>query len=216
MRLELTVRINTIILKTCALSALGLMSVQGNAATVSTELTGNDCPGVFTGSTPGFNGCVIAIDGVELSPVIAKVEVDDFGDVTMYEINDTLYPSIDGSEFTISYDTDTSSGSWTYDGTAPDPNVKFWAAKAGPNFNLFWNVDDSETMAGGACETTTFNLACMQAAQNAFSGSWSTPGGKNLSHITFYNSGIVPIPAAVWLFGSGLLGLVAVARRRRA
>jgi len=26
---------------------------------------------------------------------------------------------------------------------------------------------------------------------------------------------VVPIPAAVWLFGSGLLGLVAVARRRR-
>jgi hypothetical protein len=26
---------------------------------------------------------------------------------------------------------------------------------------------------------------------------------------------VVPIPAAAWLFGSGLLGLVGVARRRR-
>jgi hypothetical protein len=26
---------------------------------------------------------------------------------------------------------------------------------------------------------------------------------------------VVPIPAAVWLFGSGLLGLAALARRRK-
>ena len=34
------------------------------------------------------------------------------------------------------------------------------------------------------------------------------------SHISVY--GVVPVPAAVWLFGSGLLGLVGIARRRRA
>lgn len=34
------------------------------------------------------------------------------------------------------------------------------------------------------------------------------------SHVTGY--GVVPVPAAVWLFGSGLLGLVGVARRRSA
>jgi len=34
------------------------------------------------------------------------------------------------------------------------------------------------------------------------------------SHISVY--GVVPVPAAVWLFGSGLLGLVGVARRKRA
>jgi hypothetical protein len=30
------------------------------------------------------------------------------------------------------------------------------------------------------------------------------------------NTAVIPVPAAVWLFGSGLLGLVGVARRRKA
>ena len=34
------------------------------------------------------------------------------------------------------------------------------------------------------------------------------------SHIAAY--GVVPVPAAVWLFGSGLLGLVGIARRKKA
>jgi hypothetical protein len=39
---------------------------------------------------------------------------------------------------------------------------------------------------------------------------------KDLSHLTIYGSGmaVVPVPAAMWLFGSGLLALVAVSRRR--
>ena len=34
------------------------------------------------------------------------------------------------------------------------------------------------------------------------------------SHVTGY--GVVPVPATVWLFGSGLIGLVGVARRKKA
>ena len=39
---------------------------------------------------------------------------------------------------------------------------------------------------------------------------------KDLSHLTIYGSGsaVVPVPAAVWLFGSGLMALVAVSRRK--
>jgi hypothetical protein len=33
----------------------------------------------------------------------------------------------------------------------------------------------------------------------------------------FLNAGtVVPIPAAIWLFGSGLLGLIGIARRKKA
>lgn len=43
----------------------------------------------------------------------------------------------------------------------------------------------------------------------------ATPGAPNLNQ-TLDVGGVVPVPAAVWLFGSGLLGLIGVAGRREA
>lgn len=41
-------------------------------------------------------------------------------------------------------------------------------------------------------------------------------GGNNLSNFRAYNTSVVPLPAAAWLFGSALVGLVGVARRKKA
>jgi hypothetical protein len=43
-------------------------------------------------------------------------------------------------------------------------------------------------------------------------GFWPAQGA--ISHVSIFGSAAVPVPAAVWLFGSGLLGLVGLARRR--
>ena len=44
---------------------------------------------------------------------------------------------------------------------------------------------------------------------------WHNNGGfVQLANIRY--DGVVPIPAAVWLFGSGLLGLIGIARRKKA
>ena len=54
---------------------------------------------------------------------------------------------------------------------------------------------------------------------------WNTEqafGGNNISHMTAYTTDTVfpptatPVPPAVWLFGSGLVGLVGIARRKAA
>ena len=47
---------------------------------------------------------------------------------------------------------------------------------------------------------------------NSRSGGVSTAGFIDVT----YNYTVVPVPAAVWLFGSGLLGLVGIARRKKA
>lgn len=55
---------------------------------------------------------------------------------------------------------------------------------------------------------------------NSIFGDWQDINGQSLPGVIFegatINTSAVPVPAAVWLFGSGLLGLVGVARRRSA
>ena len=75
---------------------------------------------------------------------------------------------------------------------------------------------DAAVAAGGACDAVdVYTLDCLAAAMIRSSGSWTTPENLELSHITFYDTAVVPIPAAVWLFGSALAGLGFTRRRRR-
>jgi hypothetical protein len=57
--------------------------------------------------------------------------------------------------------------------------------------------------------TLTYNAVVPRADPSNF-------GGVSYSLNLVGTVGAVPVPAAVWLFGSGLLGLVGVARRRKA
>lgn len=198
-----------------------LFGTSAHAALVSATFSGNDCAGYFG---TGFGSCAIFIDvnrtHIEISPVIHKVDYNDDNSVANTETN-SMFPSVDGSEFTISDDVngdDNATGTWSYTPTGADPGVRYWAVKAGSSFTLYWDVDVSLTQTGGACDgTNNYNLTCLNAANVVSSGSWTTPNNQQLSHITFYDSEppqIVPIPAAVWLFGSALLGLVGIGRRK--
>lgn len=57
--------------------------------------------------------------------------------------------------------------------------------------------------------------------QDVYEGFWIYGHGskgqlKDLSHLSIYGSGtaVIPVPAAVWLFGSGLIALAVVSRRK--
>ena len=205
----------TMLLGAAAVAAVGLTAAPSDAALISHLISGNDCSGVF-GS--GFANCAITANGQTLSPIIAKFE--NGGGL---EINTGLFPSVDGSEFNAPYTA--ASGTWTYSPGAGDPAIRYWAAKGGPNFNLFWQVADSAVATGGACATTVFTFACLSEAEVVTSGFYSTPTNPNngkpfgLSHLSFYDTQPPPVdvpePLTLGLVGSSLVALGAIHRRRK-
>ena len=74
---------------------------------------------------------------------------------------------------------------------------------------------------------TLQSRAYWSGTEISFSGAWVfnfNGGGQGIgprNRLNFYSwavhaGNVVPVPAAVWLFGSGLIGLVGIARRKKA
>ena|SRR5690606_15264733 len=162
----------------------------------------NDCAGYFNANgRNGFENCTAGG-----SPVIAKWDAEK----DKWEIN-SIFPSVTGDEFTIEGVTIEGDkiGEWFYSPGADDPAVRYWVAKGGNSFNIFW-----------------FGTSDPSSAQPVTSGAWFTPsnrgGQAGLSHLTFYDTGLeqgppeqVPEPAALALLGIGGIGLAWMSRRQR-
>jgi hypothetical protein len=176
------------------IAAGGLLAVAGfvgaNAAHAAylnqIHFDGNDCSGVFG---QGFNNC--AVNG---SPIIAKFTPGEGA-----EINSGAFPSVSGSEWSFDSSGGLGTGSWTYNPGADDPAIRYWVAKAGNEFNLFYYTPNEGDGIGAALSVT--------------SGSWITPLNqqgrpRDLSHISFYDTGRrdVPEPASLALTGLALFG----------
>lgn len=169
-----------------------LATAVASGAVVFENINGIDCSGVFG---QGFDNCTV--DG---SPSIIKF----VGALDAVDDSNSAFPTIDGTEFTFSgLGTDNSTGTWTYTPNDPeDPAIRFWVAKAGNGFNLFYDGTSGDR----------------SSSVPVFTGTWSTPQEKGLSHITFYNTGRevqIPEPSSLLLLGAGLSGLLFALLRGR-
>lgn len=150
---------------------------------------------IYVGTFSGNDG--INADG--------SAQLSDYIDPTVYQLDrvdwddnvDTFTPSqtsgdltITGTVFKDDEPAEAIAGTWEYTG---DGSLNYLTMKF-DGFFVLWEITDGTT------------------SGNWDARDWSSDPTYALSHGAGYT---VPVPAAVWLFASGLVGLVAVSRRKK-
>ena len=137
---------------------------------------------------------------------------------------DFAAPGVDGGNFTFSWDpavlqyTATDADAIVSDGNAASGVVDFVFTTYTPSGGLFPNFDIatiSFNVIGAVGSSTSITFA------DSDFGGFVSPGAVPVA-VTYVNglvnvtASAVPVPAAVWLFGTGLLGLAGLAKRKKA
>ncbi|MDZ4284138.1 MAG: PEP-CTERM sorting domain-containing protein [Hydrogenophaga sp.] len=185
---------------------LGLCGIVGNANAALVSLgtfAGNDCSG-----QGGFGNCYATQVGVQQG---APTNLLLLGSPSVYKLNSNqnaptgseafgaFYPSVNGDEFSVSYDGINNVLSWTYTAGLNDPILHYVSIKQAQGYALFY---DAGPITGGSIDLDLY-----------------FPGNPGWSHITFFNSNPtiqVPEPVSLALLGIGMLGLAAARRVKKA
>jgi hypothetical protein len=187
-----------------------LLGTGGAGASVMDELPpfsdpvtspGNACAGDL-GTPPD---CVL-----EGSPLVAKFDFDDDGNVTTFTPG--VFDTIDGTEFSSDFDggsaeTEDNTGTETWTSMASgveDAVVTGFVAEDGSNDNAYTRAQPVVVFA--ALEDGAEFTTLLKQVGNI----------PVLSTISFYDTALAPIPAALPLLGTAVAGLAWMRRRRGA
>ena len=212
-----------LVLKTCTAAAFGLFSLQATAATVTFNY--DQSFGAVPPIGPSPYATAVFDDGGSAGSVTLTMSVAGSvgeADITgmYFNLVDDTQATLDGLSFAhvsgpAANSTDATTNAHKADGDG-FYDILFDFPPPGGQANFH---------AGGI---SVYNITGIDLTANDFNvfgeaGSGAGNPGPFLSVARFQSTpgggsdwvGAVPVPAAVWLFGSGLLGLVGVARRKR-
>jgi hypothetical protein len=172
------------------------------APTLIGSFTGNVC-----GGAGGINNCFATTSGTVVqgnpgtagsSPLIARIDSNaNFGQGGT-EVS-TLFSTVTGSDFAITYNAANNSLSFLYTPGAGDPVIHYFGISQANGYNLYY---DSTPITSG-----TINLSTLY------------PNNPGWSHIDFFDTGVGSVPEpgtwAMMLLGFGAIGMV-VRRRKSA
>ena len=177
------------------------------------------------GSAASVQALTITITQMNFNGVYSAAgTMNDAGNGTM---SDTTVPGFFGTQWTADQQNwfDTHTGTLTWAGGTSTGAIG--------NFSYTFNLTGNQVAAGTFFDwSTSFNIPVLTIYDCPVSGGGSCtgaslpmaagpfpgqqPGFNGTTGDDFpVSGGVVPVPAAVWLMGSGLLGLVGVARRRK-
>lgn len=155
---------------------------------------------ITSGTAGGFNGGITGAFGVGLinsSGPLESANVSGTGVLSIFDGFETLSADLNW----IDIATFGTAGSLNTTGSANLTNISY----VGTNGDLLALAN-----AGDGINTASFQFTSPTSLTDLFTTRTSVTSTSFSGSIT-----PVPIPAAIWLFGSGLLGMIGIARRRK-
>ena len=197
-----------------ATAALTLISSTVSASVVY-SYTGSNFTEFYeqtSGSGVLYNGSDSITGQIQLAELLVGSSNSQVMDVEDFSFSDGVntYTKANGAGilWSVTYNGDISALKWSLSvQAAPMEGVVVGGTQYAGITSYGGGISVQDTASTTICIGVTSNGGCEQETSQGYAytaGTWALTGDTT----------IVPVPAAVWLFGSGLLGLFGVARRK--
>lgn len=214
---------------TLLVTALGLSTGANSAIITHGALSSDDSSNIITDSLNNYDWLRFDVtDNLTYAQTLAVLDTQDGGGwniahaVQAIQFVDALLTTPPANACTSTQNTNTTCGNvsgWSDGDFGDDFTADNYTPIGFPDVaDVVWFLSGKSNAVGNvhiyddATGEVTLNGSWSNIADSdSFSDQTTKP---NVSWLLYRDPMVVPVPAAVWLFGSGLLGLVGIARRK--